>query len=176
LKEQCHHQILRFDDANNNSSSVQQWTFSIMFQLFNSLPRVIMACNNIVFASLAYVADWNETHIYNPRWPPHAKFHNGQSMSFGVLSALTTIYLLGRRSPNATAAKDSVFIAAIVGSLTTAAGLSAALYPGTAWTDPEWDTGARIGPQGYIFMAQLLINWIAYSLEKAKIEKGCKLQ
>ncbi|EFY97731.1 hypothetical protein X797_002933 [Metarhizium robertsii] len=147
-----------------------------MFQLFNSLPRGVMACNNVIFASLAYVADWNETHIYNPRWPPHAKFHNGQSMSFGVLSALTTIYLLGRRSPNATAAKDSVFIAAIVGSLTTAAGLSAALYPGTAWADPERDTGARIGPQGYLFMAQICINWIAYFLEKTKIDKGSKLQ
>ncbi len=28
----------------------------------------------------SYVFDWNKTHIYNPDWPPHAKFHNAQTM------------------------------------------------------------------------------------------------
>jgi hypothetical protein len=31
-----------------------------------------------------YLADWNETHICTPTWPPHAKFHNGQTMSLGA--------------------------------------------------------------------------------------------
>lgn len=45
-----------------------------------------------------FLADWNVTHIYNPRWPPHAKFHNAQTMSFAVLlGALALYYLWGRR-------------------------------------------------------------------------------
>jgi hypothetical protein len=28
----------------------------------------------------SYIFDWNATHIYNPRWPPHAKCHNAQTM------------------------------------------------------------------------------------------------
>lgn len=141
---------------------------------FDSAPRGIMASNNILFATAAYFADWSESHVLNPRWPPHAKFHNGQSMSFGALSALVAAYLLTRHNPTVEAAKDSLFIAAIVGSLTTVAGLSAIFYPGTAWADPEFDTGAVIGPQGYVFVGQLLINWFAYSWERGRLEKKGK--
>ncbi|WP_020670947.1 DUF6640 family protein [Amycolatopsis nigrescens] len=42
----------------------------------------------------SYAADWNETHIYNPTWPPHAKFHNAQTMSMGTALSLATLYHL----------------------------------------------------------------------------------
>ena len=140
-------------------------------------PRAGMVGLNALFVAAAYLSDWNHTHIYNPRWPPHAKFHNGQSMSFTAMSALTAIYLLTRPvSSNIEEAKNTLFTATVVGSLTTAAGLSAIFYPGTAWVDPEWDNGALIGPQGYVFGAQLLINWSLYSLEKAALVTLEKIQ
>lgn len=147
-----------------------------MSHVFDSFPRGLMASGNVLFAAAAYFADWSHTHVFNPRWPPHAKFHNGQSMSFGALSALTSLYLLGRRNANVEAAKDSLFVAALVGSLTTIAGLSAIFYPGTAWMDPEYDTGALIGPQGYVFMIQLFLNWTCYNLENARLNKLDKLK
>ncbi|OOQ87616.1 hypothetical protein PEBR_15830 [Penicillium brasilianum] len=138
---------------------------------FESAPRGIMVLNNFLFASAAYFADCSESHLFNSRWPPHAKFHNGQSMSFGALAAGLAIYLLCRRSLALEAAKDNLFSAACVGSLTTIAGLSAIFYPGTAWVDPEFASGARIAPQVYVFWGQLLINWCAYVLEKGRLDK-----
>ncbi|CAG8974176.1 hypothetical protein HYALB_00011784 [Hymenoscyphus albidus] len=41
-----------------------------------------------------YIADWNTTHVYNPSWPPHAKFHNGQTMSMGLYLGLAMLYYL----------------------------------------------------------------------------------
>lgn len=46
-----------------------------------SLGRTLLGLVGVTTSVGGYIADWNETHIYNPRWPPHAKFHNGQTMS-----------------------------------------------------------------------------------------------
>ena len=47
----------------------------------------------LITGIVPYVADWNETHIYNPKWPPHAKFHNGQTMVMGSLLGLGTQFV-----------------------------------------------------------------------------------
>ncbi len=43
-----------------------------------------------------FVADWNATHIYNPRWTPHAKFHNAQTMLLGVGLGLSALWFVWR--------------------------------------------------------------------------------
>jgi len=83
-----------------------------------------------------FVADFNETHVKNPRWPPHARFHNGQTMTLGLCLGLATIYYGFRRTTPATKV-DSITTAAVFGSLYWIAGLSAIWYPGTKWKDPE---------------------------------------
>ena len=46
-----------------------------------------------------FLADWNRTHLFNPNWPPHAKFHDVQSILLGSLSGASGLYFLrgGRR-------------------------------------------------------------------------------
>jgi hypothetical protein len=46
-----------------------------------SIGQILVALVGVATSTGGYIADWNETHIYNPRWPPHAKFHNGQTLS-----------------------------------------------------------------------------------------------
>jgi hypothetical protein len=39
--------------------------------------RLVIVVGNLLYAVGAFIADYNETHVKNPRWPPHARFHNG---------------------------------------------------------------------------------------------------
>ncbi|KAH7361074.1 hypothetical protein BKA65DRAFT_523844 [Rhexocercosporidium sp. MPI-PUGE-AT-0058] len=79
-----------------------------------------------------FIADFNETHVLNPRWP-HAKFHNGQTMSMGLGLGLATLFYT-----------DSLFTAAVFGSIYWVTGLSAILYPGTLAVDPEFGVSLAV--------------------------------
>ena len=85
-------------------------------------------------ATAAYVMDWNATHIYNPLWPPHAKFHNGQTMSMGLLLGLLALWFVWRRPGDGARFR----IALIFAALYWVTQASAVLYPGTATIDPEF--------------------------------------
>lgn len=113
-----------------------------------------------------YLADWNETHIHNPRWPPHAKFHNGQTMSLGMTLGLTTLYYLYRAAPTTEARRRDLNTAAWIGSLYWITQLSAFFYPGSLAMDPEFGQGA---PQVYISGAMLSSLVIGLWLEKSSL-------
>jgi hypothetical protein len=59
-----------------------------------SAGRIILCFTGLFTLISPYVADWNATHIYNPRWPPHAKFHNAQTMVLGAFMGMLTLYCL----------------------------------------------------------------------------------
>ncbi|MFE0024716.1 DUF6640 family protein, partial [Amycolatopsis sp. NPDC059021] len=60
------------------------------------LGRVLISVTSLATAVGPYKADWNETHVHNPAWPPHAKFHNGQTMSLGLALGVGSLYQLWR--------------------------------------------------------------------------------
>ena len=45
--------------------------------------RTILTIGNLLYSIGAFVADFNETHVYNPRWPPHARFHKRSNNDSG---------------------------------------------------------------------------------------------
>lgn len=134
-----------------------------------TFPSVGQICLSLAAFSTSiscYIADWNETHVKNPNWPPHARFHNGMTMSMGFLLGGLTAYFTWRPTRDRIAAKDSLNTAAIFGSLYWIAGLSAILYPGAKWQDPEFGDGA---PQFYVFLAHLVIVCLGWWLENKRI-------
>jgi uncharacterized membrane-anchored protein YitT (DUF2179 family) len=138
-----------------------------------TLGRGLFLVGNLLYSGGAWLADFNETHIYNKNWPPHAKFHNGQTMSLGVLLALTSTYFAFRPAFSQLSpaeAKHSILTAAVVGSLYCVAGISAIFYPGTHWFDPEYEMKGLT--QREIFGAQVVIIWVAYYLEISRIGKA----
>lgn len=68
-----------------------------------SLGRALISLTSLVTAVGPYRVDWNETHVHNPAWPPHAKFHNGQTMSLGLTLGATSLWQLWRRLTKFTA-------------------------------------------------------------------------
>ena len=131
--------------------------------------RAIMVVGNLLYSVGAFLADWNETHVKNPRWPPHARFHNGQTMSLGVLLSTMSLYFAFRPAftkMSVPAAKESSLLAATVGSFYCAAAMSAILYPGTDWKDPDIEFG---GEQAYLFSGVVIGMWVGHGLETARL-------
>jgi hypothetical protein len=80
-------------------------------------------------------ADWNETHVHNPNWPPHAKFHNGQTLAFGFELAGLSLWQLWRPSHRP---RSALRWGTLLAGLYWAAQAPAILMPGAALTDPEF--------------------------------------
>lgn len=131
------------------------------------------------------------------RWPPHAKFHNGQTMSMGVVLSVATLYYTWRYatppttqpavsslSPNtikpasasalpdrhsidqARLTEDSIFTAALFGTVYWVTGLSAYFFPGSLAIDPEFGEGF---PQGPLFVVLGIAPWVGWWCERRRL-------
>jgi len=116
-----------------------------------------------------FIADFNETHVLNPRWPPHARFHNGQTMSMGLGLGLATLYYTYRPVASPAARADSLFTAMIFGSIYWITGMSAILYPGSKGMDPEFGEGF---PQAKVFAAFMMSAVAGWWVETSGLKTG----
>lgn len=93
------------------------------------------------------VADWNTTHVFNPEWPPHARFHDvaGLTMTTGV--SLVGLWLLWRRSADVVAHLTAATAVPVLGFLSL---LVPMLISGTGVEDHSGETprilGFALGP------------------------------
>src|ERR1700753_549257 len=91
--------------------------------------RILLSLLGLASAAGGYLADWNETHVFNPRWTAHAKFHNGQTMSTGLGLGLLTWYYTWRSAGASTprGLLDNLLTATLMSSLYWATQVSAIL-------------------------------------------------
>ncbi|MEG3857542.1 DUF6640 family protein [Microcoleus sp. herbarium12] len=107
-----------------NSKTKSRWT----------IGKLLISLVAVFTAVAPYLADWNVTHIYNPAWTPHAKFHNAQTMVLGTILGFLTIYCLWFRK--GVTEKQKLNEATVLASLYWLAQLPATFFPGTALADP----------------------------------------
>jgi hypothetical protein len=99
-----------------------------------AIGRLLLSLVAVFTAASPYLADWNVTHIYNPAWPPHAKFHNAQTMVLGTILGFLTLYCLWFRK--GVTKQQKLNEATVLASLYWLAQLPATFFPGVALTDP----------------------------------------
>jgi hypothetical protein len=96
--------------------------------------RLIFVTLAILLPLGSHLADYNETHIFNPHWPPHAKFHGGQTLMFSWLLGICSVFFAWRRTNERL---TSVLAASMFAAIYWLTQVCAILYPGTAVVDPD---------------------------------------
>ncbi|MBO0781122.1 MAG: hypothetical protein J2P37_20070 [Ktedonobacteraceae bacterium] len=95
-------------------------------------------------------------HMHNPHWPPHARFHNGQTISLGVFLGLLTLWLLWYSGGDQ---QLQFHLGVIVAALYWFSMLVASILPGTRWVDPAFakETRAILGMPPQLFLLCVLL-------------------
>lgn len=86
-------------------------------------------------------ADLNQSHVFNPEWPPHARFHSVASLAMTSGFSLIAMWLVWRRSHEPAI---SMMVAAAVPILAWGSFFIALVVPGAAVEDHS-ETLARLG-------------------------------
>ena len=140
-----------------------------------SIGKLLISLIALFTAVSPYLADWNETHIYNPLWLPHAKFHNAQTMVLGAFLGLLSLYCLWFRREISD--KQKLNEGAVLASLYWLAQLPAAFFPGVALSDPG---GVKMPVILGVELNQLILNItvifplliLGYYLERRSLKKA----
>ncbi|KKY31006.1 hypothetical protein UCDDA912_g09047 [Diaporthe ampelina] len=130
------------------------------------LGRALLTLDSLGLLFGAWVADMNHTHQRNPRWPPHAKFHNAQTIGLSTVLGLATLYLTWRPlllGPSPATDRFSLRLAAFTGSAYWLTGLTAIYFPGADGLDPEF--GGPGFPQRPVFLAFMIAGLAGSYLE-----------
>ncbi len=133
--------------------------------------RLLLSFVAVVAMVTPYVADWNDTHIYNSDWSGHAKFHVAHTMLLGTLLGLLALRYLWRRAGDP---RDNLVVGALLTGVYWLAQAGAILVPGAAFVDPEFadriPVVADIQPNQLILDVILLIlTAIGYQWQRARL-------
>jgi hypothetical protein len=126
------------------------------------LSRILFTFVAVAFAVAGHFADMTTTHMFNPNWPPHAKFHAGQTLIFSIVLALCTIFFSFRKTLDKV---NSVIAAGLFSALYAVTQALAILYPNTYFWDPEFASmpNTILGVPGQLFIDSVAIIVVSFS-------------
>jgi hypothetical protein len=106
------------------------------------LGRSLLTLANVITAVAPVAADWNDSHIFNERWPGHARFHGVTALT--MTTALSSANIWWRWFGDGDQATAGFFAAAVPVAY-WAPFFLAPLVPGTTVDDPPHPVGRLAG-------------------------------
>lgn len=106
------------------------------------LGRGLLTLANVITAVAPLAADWNDSHIFNQRWPGHARFHAVTALTMTTVLSSAGIWSVWSGDSDQAAAR---LFAAAVPSAYWAPFFLAPLVPGTTVEDPPHRVGRVAG-------------------------------
>ena len=97
------------------------------------LGRGLLTLANVITVAAPVAADWNDSHIFNERWPAHARFHGVTALAMAATLSSVNIWSIWSGTRDRPAAR---FFAAAVPVAYWAPFFLATAVPGTAVDDP----------------------------------------
>lgn len=78
--------------------SFQETKIALKIMNRQKIGRILLSVLSVFTTSVSIGVDWNDSHVFNAHWPPHAVFHD--VMLLVLLAGITVIslWLLWRRS------------------------------------------------------------------------------
>lgn len=112
--------------------------------------KFVVSGVTLFYGFVPAIADLNETHLFNPLWSEHARFHGAWFLAFSAGVACTALYLIWRR--------DDVFIPIILGMM-----FAAGFWVATVFA-PIYG-GALVDTNGYVqAIAGIEANTLLFSV------------
>jgi hypothetical protein len=97
------------------------------------LGRSLLTLANVITVAAPVAADWNDSHIFNERWPSHARFHGVTALAMATMLSSVNIWSVWSRGSDRTTSR---FFAAAIPIAYWAPFFAAPLVPGTGLEDP----------------------------------------
>lgn len=132
-----------------------------------STGRVLTSIVAVYAAFGSYIFDWNKTHIFNPNWPPHAKFHNAQDMLLGTATGMLALWVLWLQKADD---RNKLWLSTALASLYWLTQFGAIFFPGTALTDPEFSYPGQLPAQLIVDIVMVTLLTIGYLFEHRRIK------
>lgn len=132
-----------------------------------STGKMILGTVAALTAAGGFIADMNKTHMNNPEWPPHAKFHDAMSITLGTFLGTASLYFLMRKSFNQ---KQDTNLSAMLPSMFWAAQGISFVYPRAKGLEAEFPyliprvKGVWLDEK-FVSLAMLALTGIGYTIE-----------
>ena len=125
--------------------------------------KIIVTTGTLVYGIVPAIADLNETHLFNPLWSEHARFHGAWFLAFGAGVAGTALFLIWLR--------NEVFVPIVLGLVFAGGFWIATLFRaayGGALVDTNGHTHTIAGIESNTFLFSVLSLLLLAALGAAR--------